>query len=265
MLGGVPSAPPLVEPSKEPTTAMCDYERLRERNIARNKARLVELGLDTFVMKKLPATKKSKVSTSGPLSHPTRRSERISTKEGVSIEPPLGMHSNESDEINDERESSEGEVPSASPLVEQLRTTRGGNSIGRNWYMWTSDDEQHLLIWFNDSHDRNARIDFARIDFARIDFTDISTIIGRTPRACQDKLRVIINSGVLTQDVIDGFIDRFRNYVYTQDVPASMRLESLASADGSIVSFKEWQDEGARGKKRNPQETCQERFFGPKK
>ena len=65
--------------------------------------------------------------------------------------------------------------------------------------------------------------------------------------------------------MIDGFIDRFRNYVYTQDVPASMRLESLASADGSIVSFKEWQDEGARGKKRNPQETCQERFFGPKK
>ena len=105
MLGGVPSAPPLVEPSKEPTTApavddeeesesedekehegLSDYERLRERNI--------------------------------------------------------------------------GGVPSASPLVEQLRTTRGGNSIGRNGYLWTSDDEQHLLIWFNDYHDRNERIDF---------------------------------------------------------------------------------------------------------
>jgi hypothetical protein len=301
--GGVPSAPPLVEPSKEPTTApavddeeesesedkeeedegmyegMSDYERQRERKITRNKARLVELGLDTIVMKKLPSTKKSKVSTSGPLSHPTRRSERISNEGEVPSASQSEMHSNDDfcfickveggtliccdkcvkafhegclgldpDFLPDTwfcpscctGESAEGGVPSASPLVEQLRTTRGGNSIGRNGYKWTTDDEQQLLIWFNESHDQNARIDYARIDF-----TEISRIIGRSQRACLDKLRVIINSGVLTQDVIDGFIVRFRNYVYTQDVPKDMRIESLANADGSIVSFKKWQDEGA--------------------
>jgi hypothetical protein len=87
------------EGEDEVDDGMCDYERFRKKNIARNNARLLMLGLvsnDDRETKKVPAAQNKKV-TKVPQSHPTRRSDRIS--------------------VMRTGESAEGEVPSAPPSV----------------------------------------------------------------------------------------------------------------------------------------------------
>ncbi len=78
------------------------------------------------------------------------------------------------------------------------------------------------------------------------DLCEIAAEIGRTKRACREKLAVIVGAGILTQDVINVMMDVFRIYEYNQDVPFDMHLENLASVDDSISSFQERQDNGTR-------------------
>jgi hypothetical protein len=76
-------------------------------------------------------------------------------------------------------ESAEGGVPSAPPLVMQLKIpTRISN------YYWTTIEESRLQNWFNASglHEYHNR---------EKDFSEIATEIGRTNRACRDKLMII--------------------------------------------------------------------------
>ena len=77
-------------------------------------------------------------------------------------------------------------------------------------------------------------------------FSEIAAEIGRSERACREKLAVIVGAGILTQDVINVMMDVFRIYEYNQDVLFDMHLENLASVDDSISSFQERQDNGAR-------------------
>jgi hypothetical protein len=147
-----------------------------------------------------------------------------SAEGGVPSAPPLVMRTGE---------SAEGGVPSAPPLVMQLKIpTRISN------YYWTTIEESRLQNWFNASglHEYHHR---------EKDFSEIATEIGRTNRACRDKLMIIVAAGVLTKDVINFLINRFQNYKYNQEVPPDMCLDKLSNADNSIKSFKERQENGA--------------------
>jgi len=135
--------------------------------------------------------------------------------------------------------SSEGGVPSAPPSEMQLKKTRGGKSIGKTGYYWTTNEECCLLNWFNASG-----LDF--IHNNKNDFREIAAEIGCTERACRDKLTIIVGARILTQDVMNVMMAGFRIYEYNQDVPFDMRLENLPSVDNSISSFQERQDYGAR-------------------
>ena len=85
------------EGEDEVDDGMCDYERLREKNIARNNARLLMLGLvfnDDRETKKVPASPPKKVTTV-PQSHSARRSKRISNEGEVPSASHSEMHSND--------------------------------------------------------------------------------------------------------------------------------------------------------------------------
>jgi hypothetical protein len=142
------------------------------------------------------------------------------------------------DESNEEGESSEGGVPSAPPSELQLRMTRSGQTIGKKGFYWSREDECHLLNWYDASC-------FVNIPFRRIDYSEIAIEIGRSERACRDKLSVIVKSEVLTQQVMREMMNVFQNYEYSQDVPSNMRLAKLASVDNSKNSFLEQQASGA--------------------
>jgi hypothetical protein len=115
--------------------------------------------------------------------------------------------------------------------------TSGGNSIGISGFYWTNFEESRLLNWFNAfGLDEMQSSNF---------FSEIAAEIGRTNRACRDELKVIFGAGVLTKDAINFMISRYQNYEYNQEVPPDMRLDKLSSADDSIKSFKERQENGA--------------------
>ena len=154
-------------------------------------------------------------------------------------------------EYNDDDEDDEDEnggVPSAPHSemfadknggVWQPKITHGGKSIGISGYFCSKDEESHLLNWYNASSYVDAQIRRS------IDFCSISNEIGCSTGACRNKLRVFVGAGVLTQDEINDMMNVFYNYEYNQDIPSSMRLENLASVEGSIKSFQDRQDNGA--------------------
>ena len=185
-----------------------DYQKSRLEKIARNKQKLLELLVEVPSASTLVNDQTTASPTEEPIVEPRTEPTTV----------PL---------------SSEGGVPSA-----PLRMTRGGNTIGKNGYFWTKEEECRLFDWYEASC-------FVNIEISNIDYSKIAKDVGRSEKACCRKLLIIVKSEVLTQQVMREMMDVFQNYEYSQDVPSNMRLAKLASVDTSKKSFLEQQARGA--------------------
>jgi hypothetical protein len=106
-------------------------------------------------------------------------------------------------------------------------TKRVGSSI-----YWTNEDERKLLVWYE-----GLDITPPEVKLKKINFDSITRSLGRTKRACYDKLRTIISSGVLDQEEIDALFSCLPNYNYQQDVPQEMHLENFMHSSRTSDSF----------------------------